>query len=324
MFQYVVRRILWAVVMLLLVLLIVFVIFFLLPGSAGKAEDGGYPPVAVRIAGKHPKPAIIESIIHRLGLDEPWYVQFGKYVGHAVTGDLGYSYQTHEPVTQALIRRMPATVSLAVGASLVWLFFGCLTGVISAQKRRTLLDRTTMILALAGLSLPIFWIGLMAVFFFDARLGVYDTGTYVGITENPIGWVSTMWLPWLVLALTYIAIYTRMVRGNMLEVASEDYVRTARAKGLPRRAIIRHQMRSALTPVVTMYGMDLGILLGGAIITEHIFNLPGIGAYAVTAIAQQNLPVILGTTLVASAAVITANLIVDILYAVLDPRVTYS
>jgi peptide/nickel transport system permease protein len=324
MVQYIIRRILWACVMLVSVVALVFVIFFVLPGGAGRAEKGEYPPVAVRIAGKQPTPATIEAIIDRLGLDKPIPVQFATYLGNALQGDLGYSYQTEEPVTQAVLRRLPPTIGLAIGASVLWLLIGCTIGVISALKRRTLLDRSSMIGALAGVSMPVFWLGLMAVFFFDSRLRIYDTGSYVSIWSNPIQWLSVMWLPWIVLAVTYAAIYSRMVRGNMLEVGGEDYIRTARAKGLPDRGVVRHQLRSALTPVVTMYGLDLGLLLGGAIITERIFNIPGIGSYTVTAIAQQNLPVILGTTVIASFFIIVSNLLVDVAYAALDPRVTYS
>jgi peptide/nickel transport system permease protein len=310
--------------MLLLVLALVFTIFFVLPGAAGNSSGSDYPPVARMIAGKNPTPAKIKAIVHKTGLDQPLYKQFGRYVWNAVHGDLGYSYQTQEPVTQAVLRRLPATASLAIGASIVWLLLGCAVGVISALRRRTLLDRGSMIFALAGVSMPIFWLGLMAVFFFDARLHIYNTGGYVGLTTNPLRWLSVMWLPWLVLALTSAAIYSRMVRGNMLDVASEDYIRTARAKGLPERSVVRHELRSALTPVVTMYGLDLGILMGGAIITENIFNIPGIGAYAVSAIDNSNIPVILGTTLIASFFIVMANLLVDIAYAVLDPRVVYS
>ncbi len=322
--QYLIRRTLWSITMLIAVTALVFVIFFVLPGAAGNAGSGKYPPVAVRIAGKQPTPATIEAIIDRLGLDRPVHEQFLSYIGNAAQGDLGYSYQTEEPVTQAVLRRLPPTIGLALGASVLWLLIGCTIGVISALKRRTIWDRASMIGALAGVSMPVFWIGLIAVFFFDSRLQIYDTGSYVPFTQNPIQWLSVMWLPWVVLALTYAAIYSRMVRGNMLEVGGEDYIRTARAKGLTERSVIRHQLRSALTPVVTMYGLDLGLLLGGAIITERIFNIPGIGSYTVTAIAQQNLPVILGTTVIASFFIIFSNLIVDVFYAVLDPRVTYS
>lgn len=324
MLQYMIRRVLWSIVMLALVLALVFVIFFVLPGGRGSSSEGKYPAVAVMIAGKNPTEAKIEAVIARLGLDKPIPVQFITYVGNALKGDLGYSYQTQEPVTEAVMRRFPATFSLAIGASVVWLLLGCTIGVISALKRRSLLDRSSMMFALAGLSMPIFWLGLMSVFFFDSRLGIYDTGSYVSFFTNPLQWASALWLPWIVLALVSVAIYSRMVRGNMLEVAGEDYIRTARAKGLSDRSVVRHQLRSALTPVVTMFGLDLGILLGGAIITEQIFNIPGIGSYTVTAVSQSNLPVILGTTLIASFFIIFANLIVDVLYAVLDPRVTYS
>jgi peptide/nickel transport system permease protein len=323
--RYIIRRLLWSFVMLLAVIALVFMIFFVLPGGAGRTSgEQKYPPVAVRIAGKRPTPATIKAIVERLGLDKPVPVQFAIYLGNALQGDFGYSYQTEEPVTQAVIRRMPPTISLAIGASILWLAGGCAVGVVSALRRRTLLDRSTMIAALAGLSMPVFWLGLMAVFFFDSRLRVYETGSYVSLFSDPIKWFGSLWLPWIVLALTYAAIYSRMVRGNMLDVAGEDYIRTARAKGLTERAVVRHELRSALTPVVTMYGLDLGLLLGGAIITERIFNIPGIGSYTVTAIAQQNLPVILGTTVIASFFIIFSNLIVDVFYAVLDPRVTYS
>ena len=324
MLQYVIRRILWATVMLVTVVALVFVIFFVLPGSAGKANESGYSPLAVKIAGKRPTEATIKAIVERLNLDKPVHEQFLTYIGNAAQGDLGYSYQTEEQVTQAVLRRLPPTLSLAFGASILWLLLGCTVGVISALKRRSLLDRSSMVLALAGVSMPVFWLGLVAVFFFDSNLGIYDTGSYTALTSNPIKWLSVMWLPWLVLAILYAAVYARMVRGNVLEVTGEDYIRTARAKGLRERSVVRHKLRSALTPVVTMYGLDLGLLLGGAIITETIFNIPGIGSYTVTAILQQNLPVILGTTVIASFFIILSNLVVDIVYAVLDPRVTYS
>jgi ABC-type dipeptide/oligopeptide/nickel transport system permease component len=327
-FQYFVRRLLWAIVMLLLVISVVFAIFFLVPGGAGRRGPEGVSPVAVAFAGKQPTPDVLAEIEERFGLDQPIYVQYGRYVWDMVRfwepDSLGYSYQTEEPVKEAIFRRLPATVSLAVGASIIWLFLGVALGIISALKRRTLVDRGSMLFALAGVSMPTFWLGLIVVFFFDATLDIYNTGSYVGPFEDPIQWFEVMWLPWLVLAIVSAAFYTRMVRGNMLEVENEDYIRTARAKGLKRRGVIRHQLRSALAPVVTMYGLDLGLLLGGAVITEQIFSIPGIGAFAVDAIQSGNLPVIIGTTVLASAFVIIMNLIVDMLYAVLDPRVAYS
>ena len=323
--QYVIRRLLWAVVMLVLVIATVFLIFFVLPGGTGRQTSGKCSsPVAIMMAGRNPRPELRCAIEERLGLNRPVYVQFARYLGNALRGDLGYSYHTQEPVTEAVLRRLPATVSLAVGASVIWLVLGVSIGIISALRRRSIWDRSSMVMALIFLSMPTFWLGLMSVFFFDSRLAVYQVGEYVPITEDPVAWFRALWLPWLVLAVTEMAIYTRMVRGNMLEVQSEDYIRTARAKGLKERAVIRHQLRSALTPVVTMYGLDLGILMGGAVITEHIFNIPGIGRFAVESIQNGNLPIILGTTVIASFFVIAANLIVDIVYAVLDPRVSYS
>ena len=324
MLQYIIRRSLWAILMFVLVLIAIFAIFFVVPGGAGRRNEQGQSPVAIMMAGKNPRPETVRNVEQRLGLNEPLYVQFGRYVGNALQGDLGYSYQTQEPVRDAIFRRIPATISLIVGASVLWLVLGVTIGIISALKRRTVWDRASMVFALAGVSVPTFWLGLMAVFYFDSRLGVYNVGDYESITENPIQWIKSMWLPWLVLAVTQAAFYTRMVRGNMLEVASEDYIRTARAKGLPGRSVIRHQLRSALTPVVTMYGLDLGILLGGALITERVFNIPGMGSLVVESIVSSNLPVILGTTLVAAFFVIFMNLVVDLMYAIIDPRVTYS
>jgi peptide/nickel transport system permease protein len=324
MLQYIIRRLLWAVVMLILVVAVVFTIFFVLPGGTARREEGRASPVAVMMAGRNPRPDIVRDIERRLGLDQPVYVQFWRYISNAARFDFGYSFQSNQPVTEAVIHRLPATISLAVGASIVWLFIGVVTGVISALKRRSLLDRASMVLALVGVSLPTFWLGIVAVFYFDSTLGVYSVGEYAGITQNFGTWLSSMWLPWLVLAVVSAAFYTRMVRGNLLEVQGEDYIRTARAKGLPERSVIRHALRSALTPVVTMYGLDLGILLGGAIITERIFNIPGIGLLSVNAIQSSDLPIVLGITVAAAFFVIIANLVVDIIYAGLDPRVRYS
>lgn len=325
MFQYIVRRLLWAFVMMLLVISTVFVIFFVLPGGSGRNVAGECSsPIAVQMAGRNPRPALVCAITKRLGLDKPVYVQYGRYVGNLLQGDLGYSYHSNEPVRDAIFRRLPATVSLAVGASIIWLLAGVTIGVISALKRRSLMDRGAMLFALMGVSMPTFFLGLVLVFWLDGQLNVYSVASYEPITSDPIAWLKAMWLPWLVLAIVSMAVYARMVRGNLLEVMGEDYIRTARAKGLRERSVTRHALRSALTPVVTMYGLDLGILLGGAVITEQIFNIPGIGRLAVESIANQNLPVILGTTLVAGLFVIFANLIVDIAYAALDPRVRYS
>jgi peptide/nickel transport system permease protein len=324
MLQYIIRRLLWAVVMLCLVVAVIFTIFFVLPGGTARREEGRLSPVAVMMAGRNPRPELVRDIERRLGLDRPIYVQFARYIGNAAQLDFGFSYHSGQPVRQAVLHRLPATMSLAVGASIVWLVVGVTLGVISALRRRSIWDRASMLLALIGVSLPTFWLGLMAVFYFDSRLGIYSVGEYVPITEDFGKWLSSMWLPWLVLAIVSAAFYTRMVRGNLLEVQGEDYIRTARAKGLRERSVVRHALRSALTPVVTMYGLDLGILLGGAVITERIFNIPGIGAMAVNSIQNSDLPMVLGVTVVAAFFVIVMNLLVDIVYAGLDPRVRYS
>ena len=310
--------------MLCLVVAVIFTIFFVLPGGTARREEGRLSPVAVKMAGRNPRPELVRDIERRLGLDRPVYVQFGRYIANAARLDFGYSYHSNQPVRQAVLRRLPPTISLAVGASIVWLVVGVALGVISALRRRSIWDRGSMLLALIGVSLPTFWLGLMAVFYFDSRLGIYAVGEYAPITEDFGAWLSSMWLPWLVLAVVSAAFYTRMVRGNLLEVQGEDYIRTARAKGLKERSVVRHALRSALTPVVTMYGLDLGILLGGAVITERIFNIPGIGAQAVNSIQNSDLPIVLGITIVAAFFVIIANLLVDIVYAGLDPRVRYS
>ena len=317
MIQYIIRRMLWAVLMLVLVVSLTFVIFFAIPGAAGEN-------VAVQMAGRNPRPELVKNIENRLGLDDPWPVQLVRYLGNAAQADLGYSYHSTEDVRPLILRRLPVTISLAVGASIVWLTLGVAIGIISALKRRTIWDRASMFFALIGVSLPTFWLGLMAVFWLDSGLNVYEVASYVPITQDPAAWFGSLWVPWLVLGVTQAAIYTRMVRGNMLEVQGEDYIRTARAKGLRERSVTRHTLRSALTPVVTMYGLDLGILLGGAIITEQIFNIPGIGALTVDAINGSDLPILLGVVLVAAGAVIVLNLLVDIAYAALDPRVRYS
>lgn len=324
--QYIIRRLIWALVMSMLVIALVFSIFFVLPGGSGRNVSGRCSsPVAVQMAGRNPRPELRCAITERLGLDKPVYVQFGRYVKNIFLHfDFGYSYHSNEDVTTAIFRRAPASVSLAAGASVIWLVVGVGIGVVSALKRKSIFDRGSMLFALIGVSMPSFFLGLVLVYLLGSQLNIYDVASYEPLTEDPVGWLKALWLPWIVLAYVSAAIYARMVRGNMLEIQTEDYIRTARAKGLRERSVTRHSLRSALTPVVTMYGLDLGILLGGAVITEQIFNIPGIGRLAVESIANQNLPVILGTTVIAAAFVIVANLIVDIAYAALDPRVRYS
>ena len=269
---------------------------------------------------------------HNLGLDKPFYVQYAKFLKAIVTGDaygwpgLGYSYDSSVPIRDKIIEKAPRTISLIVGASILWLVFGILIGVVSAIKRRTAIDRIAMGFALFGISAPVFWLGLMALFIVWFKLGLTAGTGYTPLTQNPEQWASHLILPWIVLALLYAAIYARMVRGNLLDAMGEDYIRTARAKGLSeRRVIFRHGLRASLAPIVTMFGLDIALLVGGAIITESVFNLDGLGFMAVDSVFRQDLPAILGVVLVATfAVVVMMNLIVDIAYAFLDPRVRYS
>jgi len=320
MVTYIIRRLLWSVLLLFVVSFITFVMFILLPSA---------DPAVLR-AGRQPTPELIAAIRENLGLDKPWYHQFYVYMRDLVLHfDFGYSYQNNVAVRETIFDRLPATVSLAVGGAVVWLLIGIPIGIISAIKRGTILDRAAMGFALLAISAPVYWVGLVSIYLFSEDLGKIapifkGSGQYTPFTEDPVAWASALILPWLVLATAFAAIYARFLRANLLDVMGEDYIRTARAKGLgERRVVFRHGLRSAITPIVTIFGLDLGILFGGAILTETVFNIPGIGRLAFDAIQKSDLPIVQGTVLIAAAAVILANLIVDIVYAFLDPRVRY-
>ena len=223
-----------------------------------------------------------------------------------------------------MVSDLPVTLSLAIGAAIIWLVSGVSIGIISALKRGTLFDRFSMGVALVGVSLPIFFTGLISLELFSYKWPIFPNVTFVPFSTNPLLWARNLVLPWLCLAFLYAALYARLTRAGMLETMSEDYIRTARSKGLPERTVIfKHGLRAALTPIVTIFGMDLGLLLGGAIITEVTFSLHGLGLFTVEAMQNQDLPEILGVTLLAAFFIVIANLVVDILYAVLDPRVRY-
>jgi peptide/nickel transport system permease protein len=318
---YIVRRVLWACVVVLIVLMLTFAVFYLMPS--------GDP--ALRFAGKSPTPESLALIRDRLGLDEPWYQQYGIYVKNVSTGDeygwpgLGYSYVAGVSVLDEVKERAPRTLLLIAGAATIWLVVGVSIGVLSAIRRRSAVDRLAMGFVLVGISSPVFWLGLMALFVFWKQLGWTGGTGYVPLTDSVSGFFSHMILPWTVLALLFAAIYARMTRNTLLDTLGEDYIRTARAKGLPERTVITHHaLRASLIPIITMFGMDVALLVGGAIITERVFNIQGLGWLAVDGTLNQDLPIVLGVVTVGAIAVVVMNLFVDIAYAYLDPRVRYA
>src|SRR3954451_16582383 len=317
---YIIRRLLWVIVLLFLVSAITFVIFFALPSA---------DPAQLR-AGRQPNPALVEAIRHKLGLDKSLPVQYYRYMkGLVLHFDFGYSYQNNISVREQIFDRLPATISLAAGAAVIFLIVGIIVGTISGTRPHTALDRITMGGSLVAISAPVYWLGLVSLYLFAHDIGkipIFEgSGTYVPLSEDPAQWFGSLILPWLVLSATFTAIYARLLRGNLIETMSEDYIRTARAKGLrERRVVLRHGVRSAITPLVTAAGIDIGVLLGGAILTESVFNIPGIGRLAFDSIQNGDLPMIQGTVLFGAFFIIIANLIVDILYAFIDPRVKYA
>jgi peptide/nickel transport system permease protein len=320
MLTFIIRRLLWVIVLLILVSFITFVIFYLFPSA---------DPAQLR-AGRQPNPQLVEQIRHQLNLDKPFYAQYWLYMKQLVLHfDFGRSYQNNIQVKQQIFDRLPATISLTVGAAVIWLLVGISVGTISAVKSRSAIDRVAMGGALIGISAPVYWLGLVSLYLFSNDIGKIKifpgSGSYVPISQDPTKWFTSLILPWMVLAAAFAAFYARLLRSNLVEVMGEDYIRTARAKGLTeRRVVLRHGIRSAITPIVTAAGLDIGILLGGAILTESVFNIPGIGRLAYESIQNSDLPMIQGTVLLGAFFIILANLVVDIGYALIDPRVRYS
>lgn len=327
MVAYLVRRILLMIALLFILTATVFVLFNLLPGDPARLT-----------CGKACSPSIIEANRHRLGLDEPpltQYVKFvsGIFVGRTFSPDspepivcnapcLGYSFNRHAQVLDLITTAAPVTFWLAIGAFLMWIITGISLGIFAALHRGGWPDRLVMTISLIGYSMPSFFIGLLLVFFVILKLAWLPFPAYVSPFDNPFQFLQTMILPWIVLAVLYTAFYMRLTRNQVLETFNEDYVRTARAKGLPERTVVvKHALRAGLTPLVTAAGLDLAGLLGGAIISENIFSLPGLGSLAVNSVLTSDLPVITGITLFTSTIIIVANLLVDLLYAVVDPRV---
>ncbi len=325
--RYIVRRFIGVIALVFVVMTMTFGIFFLVPASP-----------AVLACGKSCSPERIAEINQKLGLDEPLVVQYANYVkgffvgrdygeGTAVTHCdapcFGVSFQTDEDVLRdLLLDRLPTTLSIAAGAAVLWLLIGVSIGILSALKRGSALDKSAMGFALGGVSLPVYFTALVSATILAGKLQLIDYPRYNDFTDNPALWASGLVLPWLTLAFLYAALYARLTRANMIETMGEDFIRTARAKGLPERRVVgKHGLRAALTPIVTLFGLDLGALLGGAVLTEQAFGLPGLGKLAIDAISSVDLPVILGVTVFSAFFIVFANFVVDILYAVIDPKV---
>jgi peptide/nickel transport system permease protein len=320
---YIARRLIWVVFLLFMITLITFVIFSVLPSG---------DPAVLR-AGRQPSPQLIESIRHQFGLDKPKPVQFINYIGDILPflGHngfyFGFSYQNQTQVLPEILNRLPNTIFLTVGAVLLWLSIGIPIGMISAVKTGSWLDRLLMSVALIFISAPVYFLGLVVLYLFADDIGKFPllpgNSAYSQATSF---WQKgeALIMPWCVLAASFAAVYARFLRGNLIDTLQEDYIRTARAKGLSeRRVLFRHGVRAAITPIVTLLGLDIGILLGGAILTETVFNIQGIGRYAYDAITNSDLPVIQGTVLFGAFFIVIMSLIVDILYAFIDPRVRY-
>jgi peptide/nickel transport system permease protein len=316
--RFLARRIALGAFVMFSVTVIVFLIFYVGPGPAF---------VARALAGREAPPSTVKLIAQRLLLDRPWYVQYGHFVSQLAHGNLGYDYYHGESVNSIIAQAFPITLSLVIGAAVIWFTIGVLSGVASAVRPRSLLDRVLTVLALFFYSMPSFVLGLLLLELLYFELSVhgfhwFPASGYVSPTQSLFSWLQHLVLPWITLALVSAAAYTRLTRTSMLDVLGEDYIRTARAKGLREsRITFRHGLRAALAPVITQLGIDTGTLFGGAVITEVVFGLPGLGYTAVQAIYDQDLPVIIGVVIVTAAAVVVANLLVDIGYAMLDPRV---
>lgn len=306
------RRLLGAALVVVAISMVVFAIFVLVPG--------GDP--ALRIAGKNATAQNIVNIRHSWGFDRPVYVQYERMMEKVLRGDL-VSYTSQQNVVQQIVAGAPATFSLTIGAALIWLTFGVVVGTVAAVTAGRFSSTVITTLALIGISLPVFWLGVVTRYFFAEQHRLLPDGEYVALTTSPVQWLTHLILPWLVTAIGYIGFYGRVLRGNVLDVMHEDYVRTAKAKGLTRtRLLAKHVIRNSLLPIVTLFGLDFASVLGGgAILTESVFDLHGVGQYAALSISNFDLPPIMGVTLYGAAFIVVLSVAIDVLYAYLDPRV---
>ncbi len=310
--RFVVRRLVGMAIVLFVVSVIVFLIFNVIPNS----------PPAQRLAGKNATPELVKSIEEEWGFDESLPAQYGTMMKKVFSGEL-ISYSPRVSVQDRIVEGIPATFSLSIGAAAIWLFFGLLLGYLSAIRAGGALDKFLTGFAVAGISIPVFLIAPVLLYFFTYKLEIFPNAGYVPFFDDPWEWAQHLILPWVTIAILSIGFYSRVLRSNMLDVMDEDYVRTARAKGLSERQVMtRHVLRNSLIPVVTLFGLDFGATVAGtAIITETFFSIEGVGLYAAESIAKLELPPIMGVTLYGAFFVVLFNALVDIAYAYLDPRV---
>jgi peptide/nickel transport system permease protein len=313
--RFVVRRVVQMLIVMFAVSVLTFLIFNVLPG--------GDP--ALRMAGRNPDPSQLKRIRADWGFNDPVYVQYFKTMGQVFSGDL-VSYSTQQNVWQELKGRIPRTFALAIGAAIMWMVFATALGLYTAIKAGKFADRFLTILALVGISMPVFWIGALMNYYLGFKLGWFPNGGYVPFFDDPWQWFYHLLMPWTALSLLFIGVYSRILRSNVLDTINEDYVRTARAKGLTeRRVLINHVLRNSLIPIVTLWGLDFGAVVGGgAILTETVFELQGVGQYAAESIGQLDVPPVLFVTIFGAFFIVLLNTVVDVLYAALDPRVRLS
>lgn len=327
MLVYIGRRAASALLVIMLIAVAMFLIFFMIPTNPAQLS-----------CGKPCTPERLARVAAFMGTDNPWYVQLAQYLQGIFFGRtfgsgasaivcaapcLGWSFRMNEPVTQLILDRFPVTASIALGAAVLWLLIGVVTGVIAAVKSGSFVDRVIMALSSVGISAPAYLIGLLAILAFAVYVPIFPTGGYVNLRDDPLGWLTHLLLPWLVLALLNAAYYTRLTRAQMLGELEQDYIRTARAQGAPERDVVtKHALRNAMLPVITVFGLDLGSLLGGAVLTERVFSMQGLGSLLIDAVTNLDLQVLVGTTLFSAVIVIVANLFVDIMYRFLDPRIS--
>jgi peptide/nickel transport system permease protein len=319
--RYLIRRLLWACVLFLAVTVVSYIIFFMIPAEPARLICGPQCP-----------PDQVAKVRKQVGLDRPVLVQYGDFLQNLVLHQsLGHSFATRQSVNSMIKEAAPVTASIVIGGVILWLIVAIPLGILSALKPRSLLDRTGMIFVLIGISAHPVWIGLLLIYFVGYKAGLAPLGGYCDMINpstdcgGPAQWAHALILPWITFALLYAALYTRMIRANVMEAMNEDYVRTARAKGAPEWLVMRsHILRNAMLPIITMLGLDIGVLLGGAIFTETVFGLPGLGKTALERLEGFDLPAVMGITVFATFAIIVINLIVDILYAWVDPRIRLS